>query len=86
MGMHKILSKSNCSLTELKIDDNVTWVDCRNNQIKHLELPLSIEIIDCEWNLIETLQLQKNVKEIECDLLKTIDYSDCKNCSINMIL
>ena len=86
MGMYKFLSKSYCSLTELKIDDNVGRVDCRFSQIKQLDLPLSAEIIDCHGNLIETLQLHKNVKEIECDLLKTIDYSTCENCSINMIL
>ena len=46
MGMYKFLSKSYCSLTELKIDDNVGWVDCRFNQIKQLDLPLSAEIIE----------------------------------------
>lgn len=84
--MHKILSRGNCSLTELKVENDVGWVDCTFNRIKHLDLPLSVEIVDCYGNLIESLELQKNVKEIECDLLKTIDYSACDDCSINMIL
>ena len=71
-------------IKELILPNELKTIRCDDNKIQKLIIPNSLKQIWCRNNLITDLNLLEFCTECLCDLLKTVQFSKCKNLDLVM--